>query len=126
MGNLLNSSLQSILNGHSPHLLNIGGRDGQEVHLVSQSLAGLHGGNVGVHQHRLHPLLLHGLDGLGTCVMEGEVTVSDVLVVGVVVTVVLDVVVYVAEVIRDNDAIYNVSKNNIINSMFGAYINYTT
>ena len=46
------------------------GRHGQEVHLVGEVLAGLHGGDVGVHQHDLQTLLTHGLDSLGTAVIE--------------------------------------------------------
>ena len=50
--------------------LDKGGRHGQEVYLVGKSLGGLHGGDVGVDEHSLEPLLLHGLERLGAGVVK--------------------------------------------------------
>ena len=46
------------------------GRDRQEVNLVGNPFGGLHGGDVGIDEDGFHALLPHGLQGLGTGIVE--------------------------------------------------------
>ena len=52
------------------HLLHKVGGDGKEIYLVGKPLGGLHSGDVGVDEDSCNPLLLHGLEGLGTGIVK--------------------------------------------------------